>query len=98
MLNLKGVKERFKSNAPIKRALPQRDVFMFNIKLGEELVSKKNRHNFAEILDVTSADNQWACSSARQSTWLLQWMEYQHSFEDTRWSGVQIPPSPLFTP
>gem|GEM_PF-5839763 len=30
MLNLMRVKERFKSNAPIKRALPQRNVLIFN--------------------------------------------------------------------
>lgn len=91
--------ESFKSNAHIKGALRQHSLPKHHIQIGEELYSKKTPwQNPVTWLVVASVAHKWARSSVRQSTWLLKCMEFVHAWEDTRWSGVQIPSSPFFTP
>ena len=85
--------ERFKSNAFLNRAVRLHSILKYHIQIGEELFGSKNSClNFISGLDIASVVQQWARSSDRQSTWLLRCMENTHSSEDTRWSGVQIPP------
>lgn len=89
-------KEKFKSNAFLKRAVRLHSILKYHIQIGEELFGRKNLCiNFIRCLDIATAIHQWARSSDRQSTWLLRCMEKTHAPEDTRWSGVQIPPSPF---
>lgn len=90
-------KERFKSNAFLNGAVRLHSIQKYHIQIGEELFGRKNLClNFVRGLDIATAIHRWARSSDRQSTWLLRCMEKTHALEDTRWSGVQIPPSPFF--
>ncbi len=88
--------ERFKHNANNNGRCIKTVFQSYHIQIGGELSDKILLQGFNVKTDVASAINKRARSSDRQSTWLLNCRVYSHALEDTRWSGVQIPPSPPF--